>query len=109
MTDFTELVAADHDRARRSPDHVIDALSDMFASTETSDGASPYVRLYLSPISNTIEGRWIAIDLHPDDAARIIAELGKALSDVLLRRAVGDGTVHELCLDGLDGDEEDQS
>lgn len=97
MTDFTERVAADHDRARRSPDHVIDALSDMFASTETSDdGASPYVRLYLSPISNTIDGRWIAIDLHPDDAARIIADLGKALSDVLFRRAVEDGAVHEL-------------
>lgn len=84
MTDtFPERVDADHEQARRSPDHVIDALSDMFAAVETSASGHSYIRLYLMPNSNTIEGRWIAIDLHHDDCARIIAELGGALTEVL--------------------------
>jgi hypothetical protein len=87
---------ADHEQARRSPDHVIDALGDIFAAVETATDGSPYVRLYLMPYSNTIDGLWVAVDLHDCDAAQIIAELGKALTDVLFDRAVEGGTFHEL-------------
>ena len=96
MTDIHPEVAADREQARRSPDHVIDALGEMFAAVETATDGSPYIRLYLMPYSNTIDGRWIAVDLHDSDAAQIIAELGKALNDVLFDRAVGGGTLHEL-------------
>jgi hypothetical protein len=91
-------INADHEAARRSPDHVIDALGDIFASVETATDESPYIRLYLAPYSNTIDGRWIAVDLHDSDAAQIIAELGKALSDVLFNRDIADGKIHELTM-----------
>ncbi len=97
MTDIhPERMAADHEQARHSPDHVIAALGDMFAAVETAADGSPYIRLYLMPYSNTIDGRWIAVDLHDSDAAQIIAELGKALNDVLFNREIADGAVHEL-------------
>ena len=96
MTDFSERMADEHYRARLSPDHVIDGLiAEPVADVETCSNGGRYIRLCLSPTSHTIDG-WIAINLHDDDAARIIAELGKALSDVLFSRAVGDGTIHEL-------------
>jgi hypothetical protein len=96
---MTDTIAADHEQARRSPDHVINALGDVFATTETAADGSPYVRLYLMPYSNTIEGRWIAVDLHCDVAARVIAELGGALADALFPPAASILDAVDTCRD----------